>query len=126
MVDSHTPEPETERPELVASEADELTHAELLCLYQDAEENIRFSKLIQWRTTSGSLAILILFAFMAQFYTKSGDMTVILTILTYVVGATSIYMLVIFQSWQGTERDKIQLIIGNLSSLAWDVYKIKS
>jgi uncharacterized membrane protein YoaK (UPF0700 family) len=50
----------------------------------------------------------------------------ILTVLTYVVGAISVYMLVIFQSWQGTEREKIQLIINNLSSLARDVYNKKS
>lgn len=120
------PDSESEGPELKASEADDLTHAELLCLYQDSEENIRFSKLIQWRTTGGTVAVFILFAIMAQYYRWSGDMVKILTILTYVVGATSLYMLVIFQSWQGTEREKIQLIISNLSNLAQNVYKIKS
>jgi hypothetical protein len=126
MVDRETPESETEGPELVASEVDELTHAELLCMYQDSEQNIRFSKLIQWRTTGGTLFIFIIFAVLALYHTKSGDMIKILTVLTYVVGAISVYMLVIFQSWQGTEREKIQLIINNLSSLARDVYNKKS
>ena len=50
----------------------------------------------------------------------------ILIILTYVVGAISVYMLVIFQSWQGTERKKIKLIISNLSNLARNIYHTKS
>lgn len=126
VVDSETREPESDGPELVASDVDDLTHAELLCLYQDAEENIRFSKLIQWRTAGGTLAMFVIFVLLAHDYTKTGDMTAILTISTYVVGAVSIYMLVIFQSWQATERGKIQLIIGNLSSLSRDVYNTKS
>lgn len=126
VVDRETPDSEIEGPELVPSDADELTHAELLCLYQDTEGNIRFYKLMQWRTTGGTLAIFILFAFLAQFYAKNGDMTVILTILTYLVGAASIYMLVILQSSQGTERDKNNLIVNNLSSLARKVYDTKS
>ncbi len=115
-----------EEPELIPSELDELTHAELLCLYRDTQENIRFSKLIQWRTTGGTLAAFVIVVLLARFYGKTGDMTRILTMLTFVVGATSIYMLIIFQSWQGIEREKIQLILGNLSSLARDVYNTKS
>ena len=47
-------------PELIASEVDELTHAELLCLYRDAEENIRFSKqLLQNKTLPHSKLILV-------------------------------------------------------------------
>lgn len=115
-----------EEPELIPSELDELTHAELLCLYRDTQENIRFSKLIQWRTMGGTLAAFVIFVLLARFYSKTGEMTRILTMLTFVVGATSIYMLIIFQSWQGIEREKIQLILSNLSSIARAVYNTKS
>ena len=111
--------------ELIVSEVDELTHAELLCLYKDSEENIRFSKLLQWRTTGGTLAIYILFALMASNYTEANIVTKILIILSFLVGSISTCMLAIFQSWQGIEREKIQLIIGKLSSLARDVYNTK-
>jgi len=122
-----TPEPDDDDgPELVAAEVDELTHAELLCMYRDSEENIRFSKLLQWRMTGATLVIFLLFALLAPYYGRTGAMTRVLTILTYVVGAVSIYMLVIFQQWQGTEREKIQLIIKNLSSIARDIYDTKS
>lgn len=119
-------ETEPEEAELIASEVDELTHAELLCLYRNTEENIRFSKLIQWRTLGGTLAAFFFFALLARHYGKDGDMTRVLTVLTFVVAATSIYMLAIFQSWQGTEREKIQFILGKLSSVARDVYDTKS
>jgi hypothetical protein len=119
-------ETEAEEPELIASEVDELTHAELLCLYRNTEENIRFSKLIQWRTMGGTLAVFVCVVLLARHYSKDGDMTRVLTILTFVVGATSIYMLAIFQSWQGIEREKIQLILSKLSNFARDVYDTKS
>ena len=126
MVDKKIPESEIEPPELIASEADELTHAELLCLYHDSEENIRFSKLIQWRTTSGTFAIFLIFALFSHYYIKSENLTKILAFMTYMVGGISIYMLVIFQLWQGTEREKIQIIISRLSNLAQEVYNTKS
>jgi hypothetical protein len=112
-------------PELVASEVDELTHAELLCLYRDSEANIRFSKLLQWRTTGSTLAIYLLFGLMASYYAEANVMTKILIILTFLVGSISMSMLAIFQSWQGTEREKIQLVVGKLSSLAHLIYNTK-
>ncbi|NQU71873.1 MAG: hypothetical protein HQ514_15070 [Rhodospirillales bacterium] len=126
MPDNDEPKSESDGLELIASGADELTHAELLCLYQDSEQNIRFSKLIQWRTTIVTLAIFICFAWLAHYSSRNGDMIKILIILTYVVGPIALYMLVIFQSWQGTERKKIQLIISNLSNLARNIYNTKS
>ena len=126
MAERSKPETEQDEPELAASEVDELTHAELLCLYRDAEENIRFSKRLQWQTMGGTLAIFTIFVLLARYYGKSADMTRILTVLTYAVAATSLYALVIFQSWQGTERDKIHLIMSRLSSIAREVYDLKS
>jgi len=70
---------EDDAPELIASEVDKLTHAELLCLYQDSEENIQFSELPQWRTTVGTLAIYVLFVLMASTYAEASMMTKILT-----------------------------------------------
>ena len=116
---------EDEGPELIASEVDELTHAELLCLYQDSEENIRFSKLLQWRTTGGTLAIYLIFALMAFYYPEASVMTKILIILSFLVGSISMSILGIFQSWQGIEREKIRLVISKLSSLAREIYNIK-
>ncbi len=116
---------EEDGPELVASEVDELTHAELLCLYRDSEENIRFAKLLQWRTTSGTLAIYLIFTVMAFYYAEASGMTKILIILSFLVGSISMSILAIFQSWQGTERQKIRIVISKLSSLAREIYNTK-
>ncbi len=119
------PKPAFEGQTLIASEVDERTHAELLCMYQDSEQNIRFSKLIQWRMTAAALAIFVLFALLAQSYSTNGNMTKILVIFTCLVWAISICILIIFQMWQGTERGKIQLITSRLSSLAREVHNRK-
>ncbi len=126
MAVAQRPKDDVEDEGLIASEADELTHAELLFLYRDLEENIRFSKLLQWRMTGGALIVLTVIAILAQQYGRHGDMNRILTVLTCMVGAISISVLAIFQSWQGTEREKLVLILGNLSSLAREIYGIKS
>ena len=116
---------EIEQPELLASEVDELTHAELLCLYKDSEENIRFSKLLQWRTTSGTLAIYIVIALMASSYAEASVMTKILIILSFLIASITMSMLAIFQSWQGIEREKIRFVVSKLSSLARKIYNRK-
>ena len=54
---------------------------------------------------------------MARYHPPVGVMTKPLTILTFVVGAAALSMLAILQIWQGKEREKIDIIIGNLSSL---------
>jgi len=126
VVDRNISESGIEEPEQIASDVDELTHAELLCMYQDAEENIRFSKLIQWRTTGATFAIFLIFALFNLHYVKSEELTKVLAFLTYMVGGISIYMLVIFQLWQGTEREKIQIILSRLSNITQKIYNIKS
>ena len=120
------PDSELEERELIASEVDDLTHAELLCLYKVSEEKIRFSKLLQWRTTGGTLVIYFLFALMASYYTEANFMTKILILLSFLVGSISMSMLAIFQWWQGVEREKVRLVIGKLSSLAREIYSTKS
>ena len=126
MADNEAPDTEEDSAEITPSEADELTHAELLCLYDDSERNIRFAKLFQWRMTAGTLAIFVLFALLAPQYGKDAGLTKMLTLLTYVVAGAAIYTLAIFQSWQGTEREKVHLIIGAMSSLAREIYHTKS
>ena len=119
------PDTESEGPELIVSEVDALTHAELLCMYKDSEENIRFSKLLQWRITGATLVIYVLVALLAVEYSKRGDMTQGLIFLTFAIATAAISALAIFQSWQGIERLKIRKTIAKLSSLARDVYNTK-
>jgi len=125
LADRKAKDPDPDEPELVPSDADELTHHELLWLYRDSEENIRFAKLMQWRMTGGAIAIFVVLALLAPAQ-RSGALTGVLTILVCVIAAASLCMLVIMQSWQGTERAKIRLILGKLSSLSRQVYDTKA
>ncbi|MBT3534428.1 MAG: hypothetical protein HN478_11150 [Rhodospirillaceae bacterium] len=125
MADSEIPDTKSEEPELIASEVDELTHAELLCMYQDSEANIRFSKLLQWRITGATLAVFALVVLLAIDHRNQGTMARILIILTCAIATAAISALAIFQSWQGIERAKVRMAVGNLSSLARKIYTTK-
>ena len=54
---------EEPRFDVEVSELDEATHAESLVLYRDSQDNIRFSKGLQWKTLGGALAIYALLGF---------------------------------------------------------------
>ncbi len=117
---------ETEEPELEPSALDEQTHAEALLLYRDAEDNIRFSKGLQWKTLGGTIAIFALIV-AACLATRPEAMFVkICIVLSLVVSCGSIYSLSILQSWQNTERQKIDRLIKAFSSLFASVYGLKS
>jgi len=115
-----------DKPELAPSELDELTHAELRSMYRGCQDNIRFAKSIQWRTVGSTLIVFVLLVVACHFFNKDRFFVKIVTGLTYVFSAGAIYALSIYQSWQGTEREKVRTILDSFSSLARDVHRIKS
>jgi UDP-N-acetylmuramyl pentapeptide phosphotransferase/UDP-N-acetylglucosamine-1-phosphate transferase len=117
---------ETGEPEIEPSALDETTHAEALLLYRDAEDNIRFSKGLQWKTMGGTIALFALLV-TACLATRPETMFVkICIVLSLIVSCGSIYSLSILQSWQNTERQKIEMVIKSFSSLFGRVYGLKS
>jgi anti-sigma-K factor RskA len=95
------PEVETEAEEaLVASELDERTHAEMLMLYHEAVKTSRFGKVQQWR----SMAIGV-FA---------------------IVGLAAVYLIVFYQFWQNTEREKLVRIMARFSNLSRSIRGMSS
>jgi hypothetical protein len=126
-VAQHDPaDPDDDELELEPSEVDELTHAELLCLYQDAEMNIRFAKLMQWSLTGSVTLIFVMIVLLGANQGQGEPMTRTLAIITQVTAPVAIYVLAILQSWQRIERTKIRLVLDKLSSLARTVYDTKS
>jgi hypothetical protein len=120
-------ETEDDEPALEPSEVDELTHAELLCLYQDAEMNIRFAKLMQWCLTGSVILIFVMLVFLGANQERGGvKLNLTLAVITQIATPLAIYVLAILQSWQKTERQKIRTVLEHLSSLARDVYGTKS
>lgn len=112
--------------ELEPTDLDELTHAEALALYRDAEANIRFSKGLQWRMVGGTVALFVLLVGSVYVVRADAAYARMITFLTIVISCAAIYSLSIHQSWQKTERLKVRRIVGSLSNLSQEVFALKS
>ena len=118
---------EEEEFELVASELDELTHAELLMMYQEAADSIRFSKKMQWTTLGlGSLVLAGLLVFAEYSYLRMRLMIPATIIACAMVTAGAVYILIVHQMLQNMERQKLRAIAQHLSNLARDIRSLRA
>ncbi len=110
-----------EAEELKPSELDENTHAEMRILYGDSSAAGRFAKERQWKLTG---AVMLVFAGMmiaAQVQVIEANMAKGLVLASFLVSAASIYMLIIYQVWQGNEATRQGAISAQFSSLFKDI-----
>lgn len=112
--------------EVEPSELDEATHAEALVLYRDSQNNIRFSKGLQWKTLGGALAIIALLGLAGWNGERTETYLKTLIVISWAISAGAIYAICILQSWQNTEREKLRKIIAEFSNLFHAVYRLKS
>jgi hypothetical protein len=117
QTESEVAEPTVVEP----SELDELTHAEMLMFYRASSEQIRFAKHQQWGTLAGALAIFVLLGIIGADAYKTSFLYKVVLIGSLVLSVGAIYSLIIYQFWQNSEREKLQLIAGRLSNLAREV-----
>ncbi|MET1027430.1 MAG: hypothetical protein ABWY00_09695 [Dongiaceae bacterium] len=108
------------------SELAESTHAELVMMYAECAQSIRFAKAQQWHSMGG---VLLIFMALGIFSTYLPDSelalrsALVLSILSSIGG---IYSLVIYQFWQGTERQKLSYVSDQLSSTLRQVRRLTS
>lgn len=112
--------------EIEPSILDDLTHAETLSLYRDAEENIRFAKGLQWKTLGGTVAFFTLLVVACYTANPAEIFAKTCIVLSLVISAGSIYSISILQSWQNTEREKIDVTLRWFSNVFARVYGTKS
>jgi len=116
---------EAEEP-LAPSELDERTHAEMLMLYHEAVKTSRFGKLQQWRSMAiGVVAIFGLGALGAHL-PEDVFLFRLVQFLAVVVGLAAIYLIVFYQFWQNTEREKLVRIMARLSNLSRSIRGMSS
>ena len=111
---------ETETEELEAvepSELDELTHAEMLELYRNASDQIRFAKHQQWATLVGTLGIFVLLGVIGAHAYAGTFLFKLVIIISIVLSVGAIYSLVIYQFWQSAERERLNMISARLSNV---------
>ena len=106
---------------VVASDLDEKTHAEMLMMYRECADSVRFAKSQQWTTTGGALAIFAMLGVLGELGPHYGFMTQAIIIISMIVSGGSIYSLAIFQFWQQAERGKLNMISERFSNVLRDV-----
>ncbi|NQW11151.1 MAG: hypothetical protein HQ481_14895 [Alphaproteobacteria bacterium] len=101
------------------SELDDLTHAELLAIYRDASDNIRFAKDQMWRTvlyfTLGAIAVTS-YGVMTQW--DDPKLTFYLLVIVWIFSIASVLIVLSLQWWQAAEHAKINYVTSKWSTFA--------
>jgi hypothetical protein len=117
-------EPKEEAGEAIAvvpSDLDEKTHAEMLMMYIECANSVRFAKSQQWTTTAGALSIFVALGILGEVGPHYGFLTTAIVVISMVVSGATIYSLAIFQFWQQAERGKLNMIADRFSNVLRDV-----
>jgi hypothetical protein len=117
-------EPKEEAGEAIAvvpSDLDEKTHAEMLMMYTECANSVRFAKSQQWTTTAGALSIFVALGILGEAGPHYGFLTTAIVVISMVVSGATIYSLAIFQFWQQAERGKLNMIADRFSNVLRDV-----
>ena len=94
----------------------ESTHAELLMMYNECALSIRFAKSKQWQSMGGILLLFLVLGIYAAFNHDSPFTLKATLAISLPASIGGIYSLVIYQFWQGNERERLVYISNRLSS----------
>src|SRR4026208_508334 len=89
---------------VVPSDLDEKTHAEMLMIYNECANSVRFAKSQQWTTTGGALAIFMALGILGELGPHYGFLTTAIIIISMVVSGGRIYLLAVFPVLQEGQR----------------------
>ncbi len=103
--------------DISASELDERTHAELLMLYQDSAVSVRFARERQWKLVGAALLLFAAIVAVPELVDISAFGAKGLALAGFLIGASTVYVLVVYQVWQNAELRRMQTIGGRFSNL---------
>ncbi len=103
--------------DISASELDELTHAELLMLYRDSAVSVRFARERQWKLVGAALLLFAVIVAIPELVDISAFGAKGLVLAGFLIGASAIYVLVVYQVWQNAELRRMQTIGGRFSNI---------
>ena len=115
-----------EREQSENSTPDDLTHNEMCVLYRESADSIRFAKLQQWRSLGAALVAFAALMTVGHYNVDSRVFMSALVLISILLGIGVIYMLVIYQNWQNTEREKLRYRADRMSATTRAVRSIKS
>jgi hypothetical protein len=110
----------------VPSELDERTHAEMLMLYHEAVKTSRFGKVQQWRSMAIGLAAIFGLGVLGAHVSEDAFLFRLSQFLGVLIGLAAIYLIVFYQFWQNTERDKLIRIMSRFSNLSRSIRGMSS
>ena len=119
-------EAEPQEREIVSSDLDESTHAELRMLYRESVDTVLFAKAQQWKTVGGTLLLFLVFLFIARFVSHDPFLIQGLGAIVLIATPPAMVILMVYQLWQNTERTKLDRIAKQFSSQFRDIRGIKS
>ena len=119
-------EPEEVQEPLQPSELDERTHAEMLMFYQEAVKTSRFGKAQQWRSMAIGVFAIFGLGVLGAHVPKEDLLFRVAQFLAVVVALAAIYLIVFYQYWQNTEREKLVRIMARFSNLARSIRSVSS
>ena len=108
------------------SELDDLTHAEMCMLYRESADSIRFAKAHQWKSLGATLLVFAGMIALARLAPGNATLTNLIMATSFLSSSAVIYMLVLYQVWQNTEREKLREIASHFSSFSQFTRAIKS
>jgi hypothetical protein len=103
---------------LAPSELDERTHAEMLMLYHEAVKTSRLGKMQQWRSMAIGVAAVFGLGVLGANVPEDAFLFRLVQFLAVVIGLAAVYLIVFYQFWQNTEREKLLRIMARLSNLS--------
>ena len=125
-VDVVNEEHEEQPFELIESDLDDLTHAEMLMLYTESANSVRFAKAQQWKSVGATLLVFVGLMTVAHLAKDNVVLVKTAAFVSFLFSVAAIYTLILYQAWQNTEREKLREIAKNLSNLFVKIRTIKS
>jgi hypothetical protein len=119
-------EEEAEAEQLTASELDESTHAEFRLLYDAAARNVLFAKRQQWQVVQYFTMIGLALVAIGIAVPFAQDVARFVAGFLVFVGIASIAVIVMLQSWQGSEHAKMAYLAADFSNFARNALLRKS
>ncbi len=100
-----------------ASELDERTHAELLVLYRDSTDSVRFARERQWKLAAAALPLFAAVVAIPELVVISTFAAQGLVLAAFLISASAIYVLIVYQVWQNAELRRMQTIGARFSNI---------
>jgi hypothetical protein len=112
--------------ETVQSELLPATSSELRQLYDESVRAVFFAKGQQWKTLGSTLLVFLVLIVIARMMPPESGVAYYLALLVFVITPAAIYIVLIYQLWQHTEKQKQDAISAHFSALFRQIRAIKS